>query len=78
MALGGPIPVTVGTVETRRKHEEPKVTTVTRMAALRRQIRRQLQGSRPRGDLKESDGSRNICTRVEGLRFRVEGIGFRV
>ena len=37
MTLGGPIPVAVGTFDTRRKHEEPKVTTVTRMAALRRQ-----------------------------------------
>ena len=29
-----PIPVTVGTFEARRQHEEPKVTTVTRMATL--------------------------------------------
>ena len=33
VTLGGPIPVTAGTIETRRKHE--KVTTVTRMAASR-------------------------------------------
>ena len=46
--LGGPIPVTVVISETRRKDEEPKGTTVTRMAALRRQKRRQLRGSRPR------------------------------
>ena len=43
------IPQTVGTLETRRKHKEPKVTTVTRMAAVRRQKRRQLRGSRPPG-----------------------------
>ena len=30
-----PIPVTVGTFEARRQHEGPKVTTVTRMEALR-------------------------------------------
>ena len=38
--IRGPIPVTIGTFDTRRKHEEPKFTTVTRMAALRRQKRR--------------------------------------
>ena len=48
VTLGGPIPASVGIVETRRKHEEPNVTTVTRMAPLRRQKRRQLRGSRPR------------------------------
>ena len=48
VTAGGPIPVTVGTVDTRRKHEESKMTTVKRMAALRRQKRRQLRGSRPR------------------------------
>ena len=32
-----PIPVTVGTFEARRQHEGPKVTTVTRMEALRLQ-----------------------------------------
>ena len=47
--LRGRIPVTVGTFETPRKHEEPKVTTVTRMATLRHQKRRQLRGSRPAG-----------------------------
>ena len=39
VTLGGPIPATVGTFETQRKHEEPKVTTVTRMAALRRRCK---------------------------------------
>ena len=29
-----PIPVTVGIFEARREHEGPKVTTVTRMAAM--------------------------------------------
>ena len=47
--IRNPIPVTVGTFETRRKHEERKVTTGTRMAAFRRQKRRQLRGSQPRG-----------------------------
>ena len=36
VTLGGPVPVTVRTFEMRRLHEEQKVTTVTRMAALRR------------------------------------------
>ena len=49
VTLGGPIPVTVGTFETRGKHKEPKVTTVTRMAALRRQKRRHLRGLHARG-----------------------------
>ena len=39
VTLGGPIPVTVGPFETRQEQEEPKVTTVTRLAALRRQKR---------------------------------------
>ena len=34
-----PIPVTVGNFEAGREHEGPKVTTVTRMQALRRQKR---------------------------------------
>ena len=38
-----PIPVTVGPFEARRQHEGPKVTTVTRMEALRLQKRRQLR-----------------------------------
>ena len=49
VTIGGPIPVTVGTFEMRRKHEETKVTTDTRMEALRRQKRRQLRGSRSPG-----------------------------
>ena len=39
-----PTPVTLATAKTRRKHQRLKVTTVTRMAALRRQKRRHLQG----------------------------------
>ena len=41
VTLRGPIPATVGTFETLRKHEELKVMTVTRIATLRRQKRRQ-------------------------------------
>ena len=40
-----PIAVTIGTLtDTRRKHKRPKLTTVTRMAAFRRQKRLQLRG----------------------------------
>ena len=37
VTLGSPIPVSVGTFEAGQKHEELKLRTVTRMAALRRQ-----------------------------------------
>ena len=51
-----PMCVIVGTLETRRKHEGLKVTTAPRMAALRRQRRRQLRGWRPIVDTVEALG----------------------
>ena len=45
--LRGSIPVIVGTLEALGGGEASKRTTVTRMAALRRQKRRQLRGWRP-------------------------------
>ena len=42
-----PIPVTVGTFDTRRKHKGPKLATATRMAAFSQQQRRQLRRWQP-------------------------------
>ena len=51
-----PVPVIVGTLETRRKHEGLKVTTATWMAALRCQKLRQLRGWRLTVDTFEALG----------------------